>query len=333
MPRIGLFPVPDHAHSPIPGTAVWTNPVNNIRCVWVHYMSDPDKRSAAWKAMAQKGHTQATWNQEYEGSIDIWEGMPVYQSFDRDWHVAKEPLKWSRKRQMWCGWDVGRHACVWAQQFDRRLYVYAARQSIGAFGALKVNYGEQEYPVTGLSAFIQSAVEERESIFTGAEWRDVGDPSIANPTVTREETPEQIFRRNGVKLDMARSNDIAMRISAVEDWFTYAVRDRQLGRMVSGITIDASCTMLIDGMAGGYKFKQDGADAKPYKDGFSHTQDCLQYIALSLPLSPSGAWQEKEEKEVIPVNMEIRHMRQTLARIGSRRGEHESYGNSDWTQL
>jgi hypothetical protein len=109
----------------------------------------------------------------------------------------------------------------------------------------------------------------------------VGDPSGISKGTIAEETCFEALKRMGLPAFPAPTNDIAVRLRAVE---------ALLGRQINGgpaLAINASgCPWLVRAMSGGYRFKKhkDGGlrtvPEKFDKEGFSHVADCLQYICL-----------------------------------------------------
>lgn len=296
MAKLGKLDCPDHAEFPHPGVATWTNPINGFRIVAIHYTSDPDKCTAEWKAKAQQEYPAAFWDQEFEIDFSSWVGRPVYPRFSRRVHVALSTLPWNPRKPMWRGWDIGMHACVWAQLNDERLFVYQSRQIIGAFGPLENRYARHEVSVSGLTNFIKHCQQLSREQFPEAVFKDVIDPSGFNNTITREQRASNVFRECGIVPYAGATNDIDVRVSLVDNWLSWMAKGGQ-----PGILIDPSATVLIDAMAGGYKFDKDGTSPKPVKDGYSHTMDCLQYIASRIEFKPGGdARSRRHEPTVEP---------------------------------
>jgi hypothetical protein len=117
--------------------------------------------------------------------------------------------------------------------------------------------------------------------FMGSKIILVGDPSgIAKGTVA-EESCFDALKRLGLPAFPAPTNDIDVRLRAVE---------ALLGKQVNGgpaLMINREgCPWLVRAMSGGYRYKKhkDGAlrsvPEKFDKEGFSHIADCLQYVSL-----------------------------------------------------
>jgi hypothetical protein len=109
----------------------------------------------------------------------------------------------------------------------------------------------------------------------------VGDPSGTARGTIAEETCFDALKRLGVPAFPAPTNDIDMRLRAVE-----ALLGKQINGGPALIISQKGCPFLIRAMAGGYRFKKhkDGAlrtiPEKFDPEGFSHCADALQYICL-----------------------------------------------------
>jgi hypothetical protein len=106
-----------------------------------------------------------------------------------------------------------------------------------------------------------------------------GDPAGDFRSQTDERTPFQIMRQAGLKAVPAPSNDVALRIEAV---------DVALCRLLDGkpgFLIDKQCINLKKGFNGGYHYRRiqtsgDRYDEKPNKNRYSHVHDALQYLMI-----------------------------------------------------
>jgi len=112
----------------------------------------------------------------------------------------------------------------------------------------------------------------------------VGDPAGAAKGTIAEETSFDALKRLGFSAFPAPSNDIDVRLRAVE---------ALLGKQVNGgpaiCFSRQGCPWLIRAMSGGYRFqkiKQGGAlraiPDKTQKEGFDHVADALQYACLTV---------------------------------------------------
>jgi hypothetical protein len=95
-----------------------------------------------------------------------------------------------------------------------------------------------------------------------------------------EHTPFMMLRAAGINAYPAPSNDISVRVEAVES---------VINRMTDGfpsLSVSPTCTNLISGFEGGYQYKRmyymgsERYEEKPDKNRFSHCHDALQYAFL-----------------------------------------------------
>jgi hypothetical protein len=106
-----------------------------------------------------------------------------------------------------------------------------------------------------------------------------GDPAGDFRSQTDERTPFQIMRTYGLKSRPAPTNDVALRIEAV---------DTALSRLLDGkpgFLLDTKCINLKKGFNGGYHYRRiqtsgDRYDEKPLKNRYSHVHDALQYLLM-----------------------------------------------------
>ena len=303
--KIGHLDIPEDATHHGTGLASWKNPINGFQILTTHYTADPEKRSHGWQKMASTGYTQAAWNQEYEMSFKTWAGRACYPGFSDQYHIFKKVrgadgkergLAWNRQRHMCRGWDIGVHACVWAQRMNGRLSVYTARIVSGAFGQDEnpVRYKEWEVPVSGLRVFIDHCVQLSDEMFPGAQWRDFVDPAAWHDTMKRQgDKPALEFEKAGLVPEPGVTQDIALRISGVENW---------LSRMTEkhpSFQVDEGELLLIDALSGGYQYGKEGTDKKPSKNGHSHSMDALQYLCghMSAP-EPGIPYADPEDQRL-----------------------------------
>ena len=201
---------------------------------------------------------------EYQALLD---GKPVYPTFRKDTHVAKDPIEPSDQFDVIVGIDFGRSpSAVFCQQ------LHSGRWTV---------FHEVVMQDMGAARFAESL--KREIARHGWEkltMKFVGDPAGNQMAQTSEHTPFMILRAAGIMAYPASSNDIFVRIESVEGG---------LNRMVDGnpaVLISPTCTNLISGFEGGYQFKRqfymgtEKYEEKPNKNRFSHVHDALQYAFL-----------------------------------------------------
>ena len=207
-------------------------------------------------------------------------GQPVFKAFDRDTHVAKQPLTHIKLQThpLMIGMDFGLTPACTINQVDAqgRLLTFADLISEG-MGTLRF-CREKLKPMLA-------------NRFPGMNVLIVGDPAGQQRAQTDERSVFDILRAEGFRVISAKSNSIVARINAV---------DKMLTRTVDGKPahlIDPSCTHLIAALRGGYRYKirQNGeADDKPEKNSHSHIADAHQYACLHADGNVTGdSWTRK----------------------------------------
>ena len=134
--------------------------------------------------------------------------------------------------------------------------------------------------------------------FKGYEIDIYGDPAGDFRSQTDERTPFQIMRQCGLKAKPAPSNDVALRIEAV---------DSALSRLLDGkpgFLLDRKCVNLKKGFNGGYHYRRlqtsgDRYDEKPLKNRYSHVHDALQYLMMGAGEGRTILAGQKTSKNII----------------------------------
>lgn len=215
-------------------------------------------------------------------------GQPVYRSFNRDIHIAKEPLHYlhSSSYPIIVGVDAALHpAAVFGQCMpDGRLMLLDCCYAEGS-GALR---------------FIREKVKPiLSNRFPGQPALLVIDPAANTRAQTDERTVLDIIRSEGLSVRMASTNAIQPRISAVDAYLTRMVDGK------AGLLIDPEhCKDLIATMATKYRYRarKDGElEDKPDKTHpWSDIADALQYLCLHA--DASGVFNRSQRNNtVLPV--------------------------------
>lgn len=195
-------------------------------------------------------------------------GKAVHQSFSRDLHVAKAPLKANpvSANPLIIGMDLALNpaAVIGQLDFNGRLMVLDCLHASG-MGALRFAREKlkpllvNKYP--GMRALI------------------VVDPSGVRRMDTDEKSVVDILRAEKFSVKPASTNAISMRLAAVDNYLT---------RMVDGkpaMLIDPDgAGMLVKAMAGKYRYKirknGEEEDAPEKAHPWSDVADALQYLCL-----------------------------------------------------
>ena len=193
----------------------------------------------------------------------IEDGKPVYDSFRHDVHVARSDCLVADKLPIYMGIDFGlTPACVFAQRIRGRwvLLDELVAEDMGI-----VRYSD--------------LLKQHMALYAPRTFHIFGDPAGDHRVQTDEATPFQILRSKGINARPAPSNDVLIRLEAVNATLT-RMTDGE-----SGLLIDPKCINLIKGFSGGYHYKRiqtsgERYDEKPNKNRFSHIHDALQYLLL-----------------------------------------------------
>ena len=194
-------------------------------------------------------------------------GLPVFRSFDRTVHVSKSTIKpMFSDDPLIVGVDAGLTpaAVVGQVAYDGRLIIYDAKISDG-MGALR---------------FVREVVKPLlVNKFPGRRAVVVIDPAAFQRVQTDERTVADIWRAEGFMVKPARTNAVAARITAVDNFLTRIVDGKY------GVVFDPDDAVpLIQALAGKYRYKintKGVRDEKPEKSHpWSDVVDAFQYLCL-----------------------------------------------------
>ena len=107
----------------------------------------------------------------------------------------------------------------------------------------------------------------------------VGDPAGRQRSTLYEETSFDMVKRYGLRAYPAPTNDIDLRLAAVESWLL-----RQSNGGAAFLIDRARCPMLVKAMSGGYRYAKTRAGVRkptPDKNEYSHVADALQYACVT----------------------------------------------------
>lgn len=202
------------------------------------------------------------------------DGKPVYEAFDQNRHVSREPLVPDQNLPLLIGMDAGlTPAAVFLQPRPNGQLIVTDElypgHGFGAsrFGELVADMIARRYPrVPSIQAWCDPAAQYGADKEGGElAWMDTVGLILELPV---------LVPANG-------SNEIGLRIDAVTG---------ELNRFIDGQTprllISRHCRMLIQGFASKYRFKKrkdnSGATYEPVpeKNDWSHPHDGLQYGVL-----------------------------------------------------
>ena len=232
---------------------------NRFYAVRLHYSADPLKdpntvEGVEWVKEVQKGCDDNTWQQEYEINPNIFKGTPVFPVFDYAIHT-KDKIKLNYDYPVICGYDFGYHfptmiAMQWTGYELNVLYEWVPKD---------IDNWEFGHGVHKRIAMFESwGVTVKD--FTGHEANRIHEDTGT--------TTKKIFGSLGITLNIVENPDVIRRVAKI----------RNLIRLRDGrpnCFIDRSCTEIIGGFQGGYRYpdrkglmEDKPADERPHKDGY-----------------------------------------------------------------
>lgn len=249
------------------------NPKNKFCVVRLHYSCDPEKNTPEWIEMAKRGMSPRSWNREYEIDYDTFEGQPVFDTFREDLHIQSFEYDPSWGRALMRGWDFGYHrpavTIAWLNEFDQLM----VRREI---------LGKDE----GISDFAKRVLVISQTEFPNAKWLDSCDPAGHQKNDKSDKTSVQVLNELGV-YPTSKPSNIAEKLEIVRQ------RLKMRNDGLVGVVFHPSCTRLINGFKGGYRYpeaKQGVTVEDPLKDNYyDNIQDSFQYLCTNfLTLAPNG---------------------------------------------
>lgn len=265
------------AKEPMQGVKIWKNPKNDFCIFDLHYTADPAKRSKEFINSIRLKLPKRDWQQEYEKVWDSFEGMPVYEDWNKKVHATMSAAP-QIGLPLLRGWDFGlTPACVIGQLQGNKLIV------LREFTALN----------QGVDKFSDWVLPSCNMLFPGYDWIDFIDPAGVNRDQSNEGSCAQVLDSKGLKC-IAGEVTFVKRQKAVTKFLTTFDK----GEPCFEVYIPG-CTKIIQGFDGGYcfadtSFSKDMNAIRPVKNEYSHPHDALQYIASSILLF------KKTHSRVIP---------------------------------
>lgn len=259
-----------------------TNPPDNV-----HVTIQPSGLSpeADWRQFLPEDYYDNLAVGKSEDWVDVYihakfgkslSGKPVWQSFSKEAHVAKNPLKvLDRTSTLVIGADAGLTPAVVIGQtlYDGRVVVYDAIPSDG-MGALRF-IREKLKPLLSEKFYNMQAVV-------------VLDPAAKIRAQTDERTVLDIYRNEGFTVRTARTNSIVARLNAVDDLLNRNIDGK------SGILLcPEGARPLVQAMAGKYRYKintkGERSETPEKSHPWSDLADSLQYLCLHANDGVGGA--------------------------------------------
>jgi hypothetical protein len=227
---------------------------NGFTVMSLHYSACP-RKNEEWQKQAKKSYvSEDSWQQEQELNFSKVEGSRVYPGFKVSVHVKKQTF--NPYLDVWRCWDFGygHPACVW-MQIDKDDRVHVLRELLGEEITIK-DFGREVQRIS-------------DKYYMGVTFKDAGDPAGQARTDKSERTTVEILRAMGIRMRM-RGSGVLEGINCIRGMLLKRADDS------TGLEVDPSCEILIDGFTGGYVRKE--LDDEPVKDGFyEHMMDAFRY--------------------------------------------------------
>jgi hypothetical protein len=200
------------------------------------------------------------------------QGKQVFPEFSQQLHIAKESLIPKHPTTVIRGWD------------NTGLSPAICLSYINALGQWCI-FKEFCYDNTGIMEAAEAMILWcRENLNDKCEYRDIADPAGKNRD-SNKMSPADYIRKKG--------HEYGLSINLEDGIQTFKTRREsmasRLTKLVGGqpaLLIDPKCTKIINGLDGGYAFKEIGGSGvyskDPIKNEFSHIIDACMYISSRL---------------------------------------------------
>lgn len=193
----------------------------------------------------------------------IFSGRPVYQGFNEVLHVVKGGIEADPNEPLYVGVDFGlTPAAAMGQDI---------RGQVRVIDELVTKDTHTEQFAIMLAAHLNEHYPNHRIVMVGDPRGDDRQPNQQEATLTAF----RIFKKHGLDIQPAWSNDPLIRIGAVQTQINTLVDGRP------GYVISDKCTYLLNGKKGGYCYLKDG-DTIDKKSIYSHVADGEQYMLLKM---------------------------------------------------
>lgn len=207
-------------------------------------------------------------------------GDPVFQAFDRKYHVSKEPLVFNPRLPLFRSWDFGWRgtAVIIGQDDTERKQMRILREFF--------------YERTLLDTIAIDVLNQCWQLWRDIEWYDYMDPAGVQKRVEGPSAYD-ILTGKGLRPKGYKST-IEFGLSIIEQQLkllTYRRDSVDVEYVKPGFIIDPSCRHLINAFVSGYCNEKDApVDViRPVKDGFyDHLMDALRYAMVCLRRDQAG---------------------------------------------
>lgn len=191
----------------------------------------------------------------------IHSGRAVYRDFNERIHVADQPFGPEPNEPIHVGLDFGlTPAACFAQD---------VRGQVRVFDELVT----RDMPSSSFAPLLKKTCENK---YPGFTFVFTGDPTGDNRNDKDATTNFQIFKRHGIEVQPAYTNEPHIRIGAVQTQINTLVDGGRPGYLVS-----PACAYVVAGKKGGYCYLKDREEIDK-KSIYSHVADAEQYALLRM---------------------------------------------------
>lgn len=261
--------------SPMEGIVTWRNPKNGYKVIDLSYKADPRKRSEEWLHDSRSGMARSIWEREYGDTWVVYDGKPVYQTYDEERHLATGTIVVPRRARLISGWDAGPN--------DINL---AWVLGLAVPDEMRVIWIDEYFADDGDGEdFVQTVVGRLR-----LEWAKIGGFSV-------HVADQSVFTKSSIVRNQAISSiaDIMRKhmIFPIPGEISISRRRVCVEEMLERYDkwkVHERCVMLREGMKGGYAYgkHQSGLGGMykevPLKNKFSHIANAMEYACSRMRL-------------------------------------------------
>src|SRR4029450_5309243 len=264
------------------GLRTWVNPKNGFRVLDLEFRADVSNPPESWIASARQGVPTAEWNREYGSQWIVYDGKPVYQDFDPEFHIIRGSIVAPRRATLISGWaggpnDVNRGCALGltapGENLVQIIDYYFAEDGDGE-DFCQVVHSRLQLEWVKLGGFSLHIADQ--SVFT----KSTVAPGRALADIMRQHQMAPI----GGEISFAK------RRQAVEKLLKSHSKGAN-GHLVPNLVVHERCDHIIEAFQGGSSYGPSqvvGGHAykeTPIKNRYSHVMNAIEYICSRLELA------------------------------------------------
>lgn len=272
---------------------------DNVAVLTVHWSVVPGYDYAS----VTQGQSDEDIRREVEIDWSATTGLRIYPQFNRQIHVASQPLTFDPRATLYCGWDFGGTPAFIPTQLNGYgqwlIFPPLAPPETETLGTYEFAEMVQHFLHSDFAEPHDLTVDRLKLVH-------YGDPAGAAPPAHTGDRPREMrshfdIIRRGVEIVMGHDDQGRALVTRKPGfgWFIKpgavdittrleSVRARLTKLTPNGypaLVVDPAANEIIEGFGGGYCRRQraDGRyDHDPYKNFYSHVFDALGYVATRL---------------------------------------------------